>query len=1111
MQLINNQNTPSITINYPQVTIQSAKTLQNEIHAIWQKIGWENLLQENEKNSTETAWRCLNEQEITTIEEFSKDIDYLQKDSKTSKTLELDKLKDFAVECTKRLQIVKEKSELNFIEAKKRAEYFVYIKNFNGLSSSQIFEVAKIAILTSFFNREKSPEATSKITAFYDLDLPQIIEIIKALAVNCSATRTRNYIEHFAIKDPTQLFGILKVVATNQELSLIIQEFNNLGEDALVELAKISASVQGYVTVQHLKEYGIKDSAKLFEIGKIAISNHSWSAEFLMRFDFFDENQKLEIAKFAVEESPTHYTANPHFILPYLNPNHLFEVIKILAFKEDYFFYSHLKEWGITNQDHLFELAMIKANREPEKLCDQIKRFKIDDPVSRYRIAKQALIKCNPIEFAKNISSYKLTLEHSIELFLLCCEKIPNEVSNLSKKFFEKFKVDNNLKNYPIELMLEPSQTSLLENNIYLGGLLQIERNIPSEHHRTILREWIGFYLLNCQFYSELDKEAFDKGHEEINSISIIESIAKLRNPLKRYQLTTLLFNYLNKDDNGMFQIFNKLEQLKVFGKKNSPIFRLLLTPIIYFQASKEADATEWNRIFRNWECVFSALASNTYKDAGSQMTVINSLYALIQNTDLEMFEKGQLLLSIFGLANGVAEKKKKTKIINRNLRLMEMIFHGGHGKSLKQFVSLRPKGRLLSKDSLQENLLRAFHGIVGKVEIQDFAKKFDESFLKARQPNAFFSYANKLQVLPIEDKKIMNPLIRKLYIDILEGHFQNNRYEAGNHLSTIFSWKAGFKEDWRKGSVKMITENNDIKKIVNEFNFKSAICEKIIVDKHLGENPNNEYSILLTILQSRENIEASIDKGIKELQEFKSKLISEESYEDEQRQKIDLQISLIGTLDLRNSKSERSKLIKTAQENIPKEHPQFLRDLKDLELVLNYEASKDHKLDLNVGWTVEETDSWEDLLLSGTEVNQSCQSIYSDSKYNKCLLNYILDGKNRIVVLKDTEKRIHARILLRLLWDDKLKKPVLYRERRYIAHDVLDSSHISMVAACGLKAQSLGIPIVQTREDESSGNPYPNPLHSLNGISLYEYVDAQGLGITGGKFTISGNDTEVL
>ena len=85
--------------------------------------------------------------------------------------------------------------------------------------------------------------------------------------------------------------------------------------------------------------------------------------------------------------------------------------------------------------------------------------------------------------------------------------------------------------------------------------------------------------------------------------------------------------------------------------------------------------------------------------------------------------------------------------------------------------------------------------------------------------------------------------------------------------------------------------------------------------------------------------------------------------------------------------------------------------------------------------YTLEETDDWKDLLLIGTEVWGSCQSVYTDWNTNLSLVGFMFDGMHKAVVLRDKKtKRIVARYMTRLLYDRATNKPVFMTEKIYRA-----------------------------------------------------------------------------
>ena len=83
-------------------------------------------------------------------------------------------------------------------------------------------------------------------------------------------------------------------------------------------------------------------------------------------------------------------------------------------------------------------------------------------------------------------------------------------------------------------------------------------------------------------------------------------------------------------------------------------------------------------------------------------------------------------------------------------------------------------------------------------------------------------------------------------------------------------------------------------------------------------------------------------------------------------------------------------------------------------------------------GYTMVNTDKFDLMLLCGTQVQGSCQRIDGDPDLNKCLLAYLMDGKHRLLAIKDRDGKIVARSIFRLLWDAQQKRPSLMLEPVY-------------------------------------------------------------------------------
>jgi hypothetical protein len=148
---------------------------------------------------------------------------------------------------------------------------------------------------------------------------------------------------------------------------------------------------------------------------------------------------------------------------------------------------------------------------------------------------------------------------------------------------------------------------------------------------------------------------------------------------------------------------------------------------------------------------------------------------------------------------------------------------------------------------------------------------------------------------------------------------------------------------------------------------------------------------------------------------------------------------------------------------------------------VLLQELRKPTNISILEGLKAETSDDPIDLLLCGTDVMGSCQRIDGNPELNKGLLGYIVDGKNRLLVIKDVHGKIISRCILRLLWDGE--QAVLFRDRIYGVRNTLKYfNRLAMQIANELK-----VPLTSCEP----GLYYPRPLQALGGPSPYEYCDA--------------------
>jgi len=146
-------------------------------------------------------------------------------------------------------------------------------------------------------------------------------------------------------------------------------------------------------------------------------------------------------------------------------------------------------------------------------------------------------------------------------------------------------------------------------------------------------------------------------------------------------------------------------------------------------------------------------------------------------------------------------------------------------------------------------------------------------------------------------------------------------------------------------------------------------------------------------------------------------------------------------------------------------------------------------------GVLLEVSDQWEDLLSCGTDVEGSCQRVDGEPELTKCLLAYVIDGKNRLLCVKDNEGKIVGRSILRILLK-KDRTPALFLESYYG-----DKEYENKIETLALEvAEELGVELYQAPEERASP-VYLQKLISLGSNAPYEYSDTAGNIFVAGVF----------
>lgn len=210
----------------------------------------------------------------------------------------------------------------------------------------------------------------------------------------------------------------------------------------------------------------------------------------------------------------------------------------------------------------------------------------------------------------------------------------------------------------------------------------------------------------------------------------------------------------------------------------------------------------------------------------------------------------------------------------------------------------------------------------------------------------------------------------------------------------------------------------------------------------------------------------------------------------------------------------ELNKYVKSVMEGTIKEDRYNVKNNKHLEIVFGAKKGLEEKWMKNTeesiakdiskettGITIVNTDDYWDLFICGTETF-SCQRVDGNPSINKHLIDYPVDGKIRLIAIKENDGTIVARCIIRLLWDDENKCPILMQEKNYFRTKNSDFDK-RLNEYTEKFAKHLEIPLY--RAGSGKETKISVCLKSFNSVARSEYVDSAGVHAaeTDGKYVI--------
>ncbi|QYF49377.1 hypothetical protein RHABOEDO_001707 [Candidatus Rhabdochlamydia oedothoracis] len=844
----------------------------------------------------------------------------------------------------------------------------------------------------------------------------------------------------------------------------------------MVEIAKLAAQSDGGGTSQYIKEYGITDPETLIEIAKLAAQNNIREiSEFIQNYGIKDQKFLMTVAEPCVKKDREF----SKFIQNYkiVSEKDRIDLAKLAVQKDAGTTSEFIGNYKITDQDALIAIAK-DAVQKDARASMFIKSYKIKREEARVDIAKFAA-QNNGVANSLFINSYDIIDKDSlVEIAQLSIRKsiASNTISEIWE-YLPKYDIsDTNIHLNSLQLLCA-CYYSLLGNktNATIEGFIkqhyaEIEELDLFPNFQKKLEE-LGGEILKAteELKQEKLKKEKQRTQERFSLIArfckeksiVLESdiqdffikILKHRNPKEACFLIQVLMENLNKPS-----YFSNYQLL--ISKENKKIEHLILPMIIINQIVTESDQKEDS--LQNAQKIREFLAGSaqraSLRDAkGFLPNLLQALIALSSYSSVSSEKKLYLLKQCFSSS---LEKPHWEKSCKQSLDIVRVL---GDTNLLPNILEKLDENYEFKDITEQFNEKLQTEIFAFNTQISDFHEKYLQVENSLRVPLGLVKYASNVK--SHQEPRVSEEL-QRLVINIFEGTIQKERYQTKNnpHLQRIEKENPKLFNDWQKTQIPEEKVVSNSKK--RSINFYAFLQEKILTDKHFTVAPQQ----LIQYLQD-----------------------AEKSLPIDNLSKTDQEIFLL-CKDLCNSSIVFQKKLELLKKllNVLYEC-EFKNDIKALIVGLTTTSQK------NV--LIVDTDDWQDLFLSGTEVLGSCQRIDGIPSLNVCLMAYVLDGKNRLLAIKDLASgKILARCILRLLWDPKENTPVLFQERIYPFSAPEYEKLLNSLANTRAKALGLELYTLNQRDDLSDKK---SSLESLGSCSPYEYADASSGVMKDGEFII--------
>jgi hypothetical protein len=869
---------------------------------------------------------------------------------------------------------------------------------------------------------------------------------------------------------------------------------NPANQEALIEIAMICAQQDGWGTAENMQNFGIDPANQeaLIEIAKLcAQQDGRGTAMHIQNVEIDPANQEalIEIAKLCAQQNGEGTALNiQNFEIDPANQEALIEIAKLCAQQDGRGTALNMQNFGIdpANQEALIEIAKLCAQQNGEGTALNIQNFEID-PANQEALIEIAKLcaQQDGLGTAENIQNLGIDPANQkalIEIAKLCAFSSGFLLfDHMSSLFFSSFPEETykRLRLYClVSATFQGETTSTMKRYLQdLYGVYQIECEKPQYQ---FLKKFLSsdseeFSSLQMRRLAVIAYIIHEWGDEEIPDVfkKAYEKAISYRNS----NLSLFCLRQLTECRNK--KIF---QELVVRDRKRDPLVHGLLpmAPVSKWFSELEQGEEGRDAIGILHRCIQSHRDEFKNLNSGLMQSWLLACQALDEMSGLSHSQKIYILTAVcqnLEIEHSLEDLKKRLSYIHilcRERMMPDEIPSEGIASYLAE---------ILANNIREDDYLNLRN-------IENLAEKFAATLGTMRMPAMWKTYETRIR---LTNDPNVREAFQGIIVSILEGRFQFFRYEEAQRTKHVAKIREAHGKIWERWKTSKYSTSIRLSPSqgVPAFSFRAFLEEKYR-DGHL-ERPGGSdgLTLLVGFLQNADQRE-EIFEGCRSACEK-----SEDPILRAQALLMDLYLQ-------------------------PHSETQILERLSDLERVLPYLSSFEIANDIaGLKRTLErqdaegkeviltDSDDWQDLFLCGTEVSGSCLRIDGDPKLNKCLLAYLMDGKNRILAVKDPETgKIFARCLFRLLWNETTKQPVLFQDRIY-PRPCSQEMEAALNRLAKARALELGLPlcIAEARADARKST---DRIVSLGSPAPFEYEDGADGVMKEGRFAIKSSN-EVL